>query len=132
MQELTDETIGGDANAVSTISFQIGEKVMNCAGLRGIIVHSHDDITYDIAYNDGRNDCKVQARHIKPVPAGRIIIFILNICLCFYLLTDPPRQNKRPRKWDIIAVAPWTDAGAVDESHVISGKRQRRSVRDNV
>ena len=40
MQELTDETIGGDANAVSTISFQIGEKVMNCAGLRGIIEHS--------------------------------------------------------------------------------------------
>ena len=28
MQELTDETIGGDANAVSTISFQIGEKLL--------------------------------------------------------------------------------------------------------
>ena len=76
MQELTDETIGGDANAVSTISFQIGERVRNCAGLRGIIEHSHDDLTYDIAYNDGRKDCKVQARHIKPVPAGRILLFL--------------------------------------------------------
>ena len=37
----------------------------------------------------------------------------------------PPRQKEsRPQSWDIVQVAPWTDAGAIDESHVIAGKRQ--------
>ena len=85
-QKFTDKTNGGDANAVLTISFQIGEKVMNCAGLRGIIEHSHDDFTYDIAYNDGRKDFKVQARHIKPVPAGSILLFLF-FTLCAYAFT---------------------------------------------
>ena len=108
MQELTDKKIGGDAKAVSTISFQIGEKVINCADLRGIIEHSHDDFTYDIAYNDGRKDFKVQARHIKPVPAGRILLF-LYITLCAYAFIccqSPPVRIKDLGSWT------W----AVDES----------------
>ena len=37
--------------------------------------------------------------------------------------------NKRPqRQWDMVVVAPWTDGGAIDQSHVLSGKRQRKNV----
>ena len=47
----------------------------------------------------------------------------------FCMSSVPPRQKKiRPQSWDIVHVAPWTDAGAIDESHVIAGKRQRKSI----
>ena len=47
--------------------------------------------------------------------------------LCVSKVAARP-ANKRPQQWDIVAVAPWTDAGAIDQSRVASGKRQRKSV----
>ena len=40
----------------------------------------------------------------------------------------PPVIKKRLQSLDIVQVAPWTDAGAIDESHVTAGKSQRKSV----
>ena len=62
-----------------------------------------------------------------------IYFYFLNLKYVYnYIIAAPPLQNKGPLKWDIIAVAPWTDAGAVDENHVISSKRQRKNVHGNV
>jgi hypothetical protein len=42
-----------------------------------------------------------------------------------------PAKKRPPQQWDMIVVAPWTDASAIDQSRVVSGKRQRKSVLGN-
>lgn len=56
-----------------------------------------------------------------------------NFC-CVYFVEEPVRPAKKrpPQQWDIVTVAPWTDGGAIDQSRVVSGKRQRKSVLTNL
>jgi hypothetical protein len=42
-----------------------------------------------------------------------------------------PAKKRPPQQWDMVVVAPWTDASAIDQSRVVSGKRQRKSVLGN-
>ena len=101
------------------ITFKVS--IINCAGLRGIIEHCYDDNTYAILYNDGRKILKFQHDFSSQYQQMGFYYYIslTNICVYNYIIVSPPPgQNKRPRQWDIIAVASWTEAGAVDGSHV--------------
>jgi hypothetical protein len=64
---------------------KVGDKVKNCAGLRGTIEKAHGDGTYAVRYNDGREDLKLPASLITALPAGMLLfICLLYLCHCLY------------------------------------------------
>ena len=73
-----DEQDDGAGDADVAV-FKVGDKVVNCAGLRGLVRQCHDNGTYCVYYNDGRKDDNLQVRQIKAVAAGKILIILYTL-----------------------------------------------------
>jgi len=43
-------------------------------------------------------------------------------------IVAPRKKRTRPKEYELITVQPWTDGGAVDQSKIVTGKRQRKGV----
>ena len=54
------------------MKFVVGDKVRNIYNLRGKVSAVHEDSrTYDVVYNDGRNDFNIHECDILPTPTGK-------------------------------------------------------------
>jgi hypothetical protein len=58
----------------TTVKFKVGDKVKNKKGLRGHVQQCHNDGTYRVRYNDGREDLKLKVQQLDLIPPGNIFI----------------------------------------------------------
>jgi hypothetical protein len=120
--DVADNNVDDDASSSGSSSddepkviFSLNEKVRNIHRLPGFIKKCNRDGTYDVDYDDGRKDNNMKSKFLVKEPKKKAV------------------NKKRPApptvpRWEMeVVTEDWVDEGGLQASHVVEGKRQRKS-----